>query len=153
MNSGTKLLRWAGGIMIALGAGHLTILTFTAWEDVAGWVEQGVWAAVPLSPGSVDTVPGLENKLAFWGGPGSFAAPMALLGYLIRHLAGRGVTVPAGIGWGVAIWCALGGVLLVPSPFLAGVVPGLLIVLAARKKEARKDGTTVNAGTAREGSR
>ncbi|WP_406232854.1 hypothetical protein [Nocardia sp. NBC_01009] len=41
--------------------------------------------------------------------------------------------MPAGIGWGLAAWCVLGGVLLVPSAFFAGVVPGALIIVAARK--------------------
>ncbi|TXK35545.1 DUF6463 family protein [Nonomuraea sp. C10] len=141
MDSG-KLLRWAGGIMIVMGAGHLAVLATTAWPDVAGWVDRGMWAAVPLLADG-PAVESLRNKVTFWGGPGSFGVPLILLGSLTWHLARRGVAVPAGIGWALALWCALGGVLLVPSPFFAGIVPGLLIVLAARKTgspDARKAG-------------
>jgi hypothetical protein len=144
MNSARRLLRWASGIMLVLGIGHLFLLSFLAWEDIAGWADRGVWAAVPLlaaEGGAGETVASLQNRVAFWGGPGSFAVPLVLLGCLIWHLAGRGVPVPAGIGWGVAVWCAVGGVLLVPSPFFAGTVAGALIIVAARKA-ARPEAAT-----------
>ncbi|WP_454194498.1 DUF6463 family protein [Nocardia sp. Marseille-Q1738] len=136
MNSRTRLLRWASGIMLVLGTGHLILLVLAAWDEITGWVDLGIWAAVPLMDGNaVQTVESLQSKVTFWGGPGSFAVPLILLGFLTRHLAGRGVGVPAGIGWGIAAWCALGGVLLVPSPFFVGIIPGVLIVLAARKED------------------
>jgi hypothetical protein len=50
------------------------------------------------------------------------------------------VAVPAGIGWGLAAWCLVGGVLLVPSPYFAGVAAGALIVLATRKEERSRAG-------------
>ncbi|MEQ4720664.1 DUF6463 family protein [Nonomuraea sp. B19D2] len=137
MNPGKRLLRWASGIMLVLGTGHLSLLALIAWEDITGWLDRGMWAAVPLvltDGGAVQTVESLQNDVIFWGGPGSFAVPLILLGCLTWHLAGRGVAVPAGLGWGLATWCALGGVLLVPSPFFAGVIPGALIILAAQRK-------------------
>nr|WP_055506189.1 DUF6463 family protein [Nonomuraea pusilla] len=136
MKSGKLMLRWASGIMIVLGAGHLSLLAVMAREDVARWVDRGMWAAVPLElsdRGAVQTPASLQNEVTFWAGPGSFAVALILLGCLTWHLAGRGVAVPAAIGWGLAAWCALGGVLLVPSPFFAGTIAGALIVLAARK--------------------
>ncbi|WP_283135883.1 DUF6463 family protein [Rhizohabitans arisaemae] len=134
MNPGKRLLRWAGGIMLALGIGHLALLALSTWEDMTGWVERGMWAAVPLlDGGAVPTVGSLQNKAVFWAGPGGFAVPLILLGCLTWHLAGRGVAVPAGVGWGIAVWCLLGGVLLVPSPFFAGIVAGALVIVAARK--------------------
>ncbi|MFI6734738.1 DUF6463 family protein [Nonomuraea sp. NPDC050451] len=141
MNTGKRLLRWASGIMLVLGAGHLSLLALSAWDEVTGWADRGLWAAVPLDlTGGVQTAESLQNKLAFWAGPGSFAVPLILLGCLIWHLAGRGVAVPAGLGWGVAAWCVLGGVLLVPSPFFAGTVSGALIVVAARRARASSGG-------------
>ncbi|URM92401.1 DUF6463 family protein [Streptomyces sp. MRC013] len=137
MASERRLLRWAGGIMCVLGAGHLALLVLLARESVAGWAERGVWAAVPLLEGAGGpTVESLRNEGAFWAGPGSFSVPLVLLGCLVRHLAGRGVAVPAWTGWGIAAWCLLGGVLLVPSPFFVGAVAGLLVVLAARRRTA-----------------
>ncbi|MGW2558607.1 DUF6463 family protein [Streptomyces sp. NPDC001514] len=138
MNSGKRLLRWASGIMLVLGTGHLSLLALVAWEDISGWVDRGMWAAVPLvlADGGADrTVQSLQNEVTFWAGPGTFAVPLILLGCLIWHLAGRGVAVPAGIGWGLATWCVLGGVLLVPSPFFAGIISGALIIVAARKED------------------
>jgi hypothetical protein len=130
-----RRLRWAGGIMLALGAGHLALATAISWDSVAGWVDRGLWAAVPLLPNADDpTVETVRNSAAFWAGPGSFAVPLILLGGLTWHLARRGVPVPAGIGWGLAAWCLLGGILLVPSPYFAGVVAGALIILAARER-------------------
>ncbi|MFC4059538.1 DUF6463 family protein [Planomonospora corallina] len=136
MKPGKRLLRWASGIMLVLGAGHLSLLALVAREDVIGWVDRGMWAAVPLAladGGAARTVRSLQNDVAFWAGPGSFAVPLILLGCLTWHLSGRGVAVPEGIGWGLAAWCVLGGVLLVPSPFFAGVLSGALIIVAARK--------------------
>jgi hypothetical protein len=136
-NSRTRLLRWASGIIITLGVGHLILLTLVAWTDMAGWAEQGLWAAVPLDladGGASQPIETLQNELTFWAGPGGFAVPQILLGCLIWHLAGREVRVPAGIGWALGAWCLVGGVLLVPSPFFAGVVSGALIIVAARER-------------------
>ncbi|MFI7680273.1 DUF6463 family protein [Actinophytocola sp. NPDC049390] len=124
-------LRWASAIMIAIGVGHLVVLTLTAGEHVGTWVDRGLWSAVPF----LDRDAGVTaDAVTFWAGPGGFAVPLILLGALLWHLAGRGVPVPAGIGWVVAVWALLDGVLLGPSPFFVLVVPGVLIVLAARKR-------------------
>ncbi|GAA3072918.1 DUF6463 family protein [Streptosporangium carneum] len=138
MSSRKRLLRWASGIMVVLGTGHLSLSAIVAWEVVTGWAGRGMWAAVPLvlgGGGAAQAVESFQDRVTFWAGPGSFAVPLILLGGLTWHLAGRGVAVPAGVGWGLVAWCALGGVLLVPSPFFAGVVSGALVILAARKEE------------------
>jgi hypothetical protein len=138
MNTRKRLLRWAAAIMLVLGTGHMFLLALTAWADITGWVDRGIWAAVPLTLAdgdAVQTTESLQNKVTFWAGPGCFAVPLILLGLLIWHLAGRGVPVPAGIGWGLAAWCALGGVLLVPSPFFVGMIAGVLVIVAARAND------------------
>ncbi|KAA1429218.1 DUF6463 family protein [Nocardioides antri] len=125
-----RLLSWASGLLVLLGVGHVVVSVLVDHARVADWLGDGLWATVPLVP--EQTVDEQATVAAFWGGVGSFAVPLVLLGLLVRHLAARGVPVPAWVGWGVAGWCVLGGVMLVPSPFFVGVVPGLLIVLAAR---------------------
>gem|GEM_PF-1348963 len=125
-----RLLGWASGLLLALGAGHVVVSVLESRSRILDWLGEGLWATVPLVP--EQTVDEQAGVAAFWGGVGSFAVPLVLLGLLVRHLAVRGVPVPAWVGWAVAGWCALGGVMLVPSPFFVGVVPGVLIVLAAR---------------------
>jgi hypothetical protein len=144
----TRLLRWASGIMIFLGAGHLSLLTLISWDQFTGWFDRGLWAAVPLDLSDSGT--DLRNEVTFWAGPGSFAVPLVLLGCLTWHLAGRGVTVPAGIGWAVAVWSALAGVLLVPSPYFAGVVAGALVIAAARNDSSAP--ATIAAGHSESGA-
>lgn len=125
-----RLLRIAGAILVALGTGHLALATVLTRATLLGWATDGVWAAVPLLPGA--TPAGARDALAFWGGPGGFAVPLVALGLLLWHLAGCGVRVPAFVGWIVAVWCLVGAVVLVPSPFVVGAVAGMLVVLAAR---------------------
>jgi len=134
MKARRHLLRSASVIMITLGSGHLVLLALFSWADAVDWVRRGIWAAVPLElGGDVERSPAfLQNEVTFWAGPGSFAVPLILLGCLIWHLAGRGDAVPAWLGWGLAIWCLIGGVLLVPSPYFAGVVAGAFVIAAAR---------------------
>ena len=126
-----RLVRIAGAVLVALGAGHLALAAVLTRATLLGWAADGVWAAVPLLPGAAPA--GARDALAFWGGAGGFAVPLVILGLLLRHLAGRGVRVPAFVGWTVAVWCLVGAVLLVPSPFAVGVVAGMLVVLAARR--------------------
>ncbi|MBU2662555.1 hypothetical protein KOI35_03465 [Actinoplanes bogorensis] len=146
--------RIASVILVGLGAGHLTLSIVITHSTVGGWIGRGLWASVPLRPPD----DGLRNGLAFWAGPGSFSVPLVLLGILIWHLAGRGITPPAALGWALAAWCLVGGLLLVPSPFLLGSVAGLLIVRAARKAAkpparpaGETDGGTVAIPAARTG--
>lgn len=134
--------------MLFLGVGHLSLATISGMADIRGWLDRGLWAAVPLGIGEADseqTVESLRNAVTFWAGAGSFAVPLILLGFLTWHLAGRGIALPAGVGWGLAVWCALGGVVLVPSPFVAGAVAGALVVLAAR--ETDREHRPAGAGT------
>ena len=64
MNSGKRMLRWASGIMLVLGAGHLSLLALLTWENVSGWADRGLWAAVPLlDGGAVPTVASLQTRM------------------------------------------------------------------------------------------
>ncbi|MDF5754569.1 DUF6463 family protein [Spongiactinospora sp. TRM90649] len=126
-------LRWASGIMLFLGAGHLSVQTLLSWGVVSGWVDRGIWAAVPIMGAS--TTAALRDAAGFWGGPGSFAVPLILLGCATWRLAARAVPLPAGVGWGLVAWSLISGVILVPSPFAAGSVAGALIIVAARRSD------------------
>lgn len=130
------LLRWASGILIALGLGHLAVVALTAGQHFGAWVDRGLWASVPFMDQEAASA---QDTVTFWAGPGGFAVPQILLGCLVWHLARRGSPVPAGIGWVLAAWGLLDGVLLGPSPFFACLVPGTLIVLAGRKSRQRQE--------------
>lgn len=134
------LARSGSAILIALGAGHLALLALTSREEVANWLKRGVWGAVPLALGERapdQTIGSLRNEVFFWAGVGSFAVPQILLGCLTWQLAGRGVPIPKAIAVGLAAWCGVGGVILVPSPFFAGALAGVLLLLSRRR--ARPD--------------
>ncbi|MER6361861.1 hypothetical protein [Kitasatospora sp. NPDC001527] len=44
----------------------------------------------------------------------------------------QGVAVPRSVGWGLAVWCLTGSVILQPTPLLLGPVPALLLIRSAR---------------------
>jgi len=126
-----RLLQTASGILVFLGTGHLVLASFITSETLTNWVDNGVWAAVPLVGGFAEPS-AARNALAFWAGLGSFAVPLAALGLLVWHLASRSIAIPAFVGWIIAIWCLAGALILVPSPFILGAAAGFLVVLAAR---------------------
>jgi hypothetical protein len=129
-----RALHWASGIMLALGIGHLGLGIIIDRALVAGWLRDGLWATVPLLPDR--TIDSLETTTAFWAGWGSFSVPLILLAGLIWHLAQQGIAVPSWVGWGIVVWTVIGGLMLVPSPFFLGAIPGALVVVAARRQQA-----------------
>lgn len=128
------LLRTASIILGVLGAGHLVLGLVLTRETLARWASDGVWAAVPLL-GSAESLDSARNALAFWAALGSFSMPQVALALLIWHLAGRGIRVPASIGWIIAVWSLIAALILVPSPFILITVAGVLVIIAARRPE------------------
>ena len=126
-----RMLQTASGILVFLGIGHLVLASVLTSATLTNWINNGMWAAVPLM-GSFAEPGTARNALAFWAGLGSFAVPLATLGLLVWHLASRSIPVPAFVGWIIAVWCLAGALILVPSPFLLGAAAGVLLVLAAR---------------------
>ncbi|MFD4420299.1 hypothetical protein ACFWN7_02200 [Agromyces sp. NPDC058484] len=129
-----RMLRVAGVLLVLLGFGHLVVMGVVAGSRMAVWATTGFWAAVPLMQGPNAGDASFRNALAFWGGVGSFAVPLIVLGALLWWGAGRGFVPPAWSGWVLAAWFAVAAVLLVPSPMVVGVASGVLIVLAARRR-------------------
>jgi hypothetical protein len=125
-------VRVAAGILVTLGVGHLALTGAVAGARMAGWVESGLWGAVPLRLGADPGETALRDSAAFWSGLGSFAVPLVTLGLLLWWLSGRGIVPPAFVGWTLAAWFVVGGVVLVPSPMVVGALAGLLLVVAAR---------------------
>ncbi|WP_418957742.1 DUF6463 family protein [Streptomyces tritici] len=119
--------RWAGRTLMILGAVHLVVLGAQNLDFVDEWFTGALWGL----PREEFIHPSGANG-AFWSSIGSFAVPMMLLGALVADLARRSVTVPASIGWGLAVWCVVGAAILEPTPMLLGLVPAALLIRQAR---------------------
>lgn len=88
------------------------------------------WAAWLAGPFRTESLPP-EAVAQFWGLPGGFVIPGALLGLLIVRAGRRGAAVPGSVGWVMGLW-ALACVWIVgPSGFLLLLVPAALLILAA----------------------
>jgi hypothetical protein len=127
--------RIAAAIMIVLGAGHfisLIVLGGGAGDAMLRWVDEGLWAAVPVTMEPPTTTAALENEVTFWAGLGSFSVPLTVLGGLLWAQARRGISPPPWVGWTLIAWFGVNTVLLVPSPSVLGVAAGVLLVLGAR---------------------
>ncbi len=127
--------RIAAAIMMVLGAGHfMTLVVFGEGASAAmlQWVDEGLWAAVPVTLEPALTTAALENEVTFWAGLGSFSVPLTVLGGLLWALSSRSSSAPQWVGWTMIAWFAVNTVLLVPSPSVLGVIAGVLLVLSAR---------------------
>jgi hypothetical protein len=115
-----NLSAWGGLLAVCGGVFHTVVAALMRQEVWAQIVDEGFLSTVPLYP-SADRLPMAE---AFWFSPGSFGVPLLLLGSLVTWLTRRGERVPGWLGWGVAVWAVLLGLL---SGFDAGTMILLLI--------------------------
>ncbi|QJW35889.1 DUF6463 family protein [Cellulosimicrobium protaetiae] len=132
-----RTARVAAGTLVALGSGHLAVVTTVGRDRLAAWADSGLWAAVPLFPGPDPSATTLQDQAAFWSGVGSFAVPLVALGGLVWWLAGKGTIPPTPLGWALVAWFAVGAIVLVPSPMILGALAGALLVVAARLSRPR----------------
>lgn len=87
------------------------------------------WLAGPLRT----TEATLDEAVQFWGLPGGFVLPGALLAVLLIQRGRKGGRSPAAFGPVLGLW-ALGCVwILGPSGFLFLLVPAALLVLASAR--------------------
>ncbi|MGI5346752.1 DUF6463 family protein [Streptomyces sp. CA-250714] len=119
--------RWAGRILMFLGAVHLIVLGAQNVQYIDEWFNGTLWGL----PRDEFIHPRGANG-AFWSSIGSFAVPMMLLGALVSDLARRRIALPASIGWGLAVWCAVSAAILEPTPMLLGLIPAVLLIREAR---------------------
>lgn len=86
----------------------------------------GDWLAGPLRSSSVT----MAEAAQFWGLPGGFVVPGAILGLLIIRLGRRGQMLPAYVGWVLALWAAVCLWMIGPSGFVFVLVPATLLIIA-----------------------
>lgn len=123
-----NLSAWGGILAVCGGLFHVVVSALMRQEVWAQIAEEGFLNTVTLNP-SADRLAVVE---AFWFSPGSFGVPLFLLGSLVTWLTRRGERVPAWLGWGVAAWAVLIGLL---GGFDTGTIMllliGVLLVLGA----------------------
>ncbi|HEY9368907.1 DUF6463 family protein [Streptomyces sp.] len=129
-NTPSNTTRWAGRILAFLGAAHLLINGLLIRDRMPEWLD-GALVALPA-----DRLHALPPALgAFWAVPGSFGLPLLLLGLLVARLARTGIPVPAYVGWGLAAWAVVTGLILLPSPFPLALIPAAMLIAAARRAD------------------
>jgi hypothetical protein len=117
-----RLITTAGWSLLTIAALHtLVFASHPYWDD---------WFAGPTRTG---TLP-LDAVVQFWGLPGGFVAPGALLALLTIRLGRRGETLPAYIGWALALWAASCIWIVGPSGFLLVLVPAVLLIVASARE-------------------
>ncbi|WP_052407674.1 hypothetical protein [Allokutzneria albata] len=111
----------AGWITLFLGALHTVLTLVLAFPHLVGGQ---LW----FPPGGL-AEPSKATAM-FWISLGSFGVPFALLGAMVLRAGER---VPAFVGWGIAVWALVCAAILEPTPFVLAVIPGVLLIRAARK--------------------
>lgn len=91
------------------------------WDD---------WLAGPLR----QSTPTFEEAVQFWGLPGGFVVPGALLALMILREGHHGRALPTPIGWVLAVWAAACLWVVGPSGFVLVLVPAVLLILASRRR-------------------
>ncbi|MEV5983224.1 DUF6463 family protein [Streptomyces sp. NPDC052114] len=122
-NPGTNTAVRAGRILVALGALHLLVLGAQNAGHFGAWFSGDLWGL----PREEFVEPSGAGG-AFWISLGSFAVPLLLLGLLVAHLGRLGVRVPSSVGWGLAVWSAVGAVVIEPTPMLLVLIPAVLLI-------------------------
>lgn len=94
------------------------------------------WQAWLAGPFRTDPLPA-DALVQFWGLPGGFVVPGALLSLLILAAGRRGSMVPGYVGWVLALWALVCLWIVGPSGFVLLLVPATLLILAAARARRR----------------
>lgn len=127
------MLRWAGYGMIGMGMLHMLVLGMDALPQLSSWLTGGLWTLEHWQPALTQSQAVLAGNAVFHSTLGSFALPMIVFGFLVLWMDRRGLVPPAFVGWGIGAWAVLAGLVMEPSGYPLGLIPAVLLVLAARK--------------------
>ncbi|WP_214321807.1 hypothetical protein [Nonomuraea sediminis] len=121
----------AGGILVFLACLHLVSTALLSMEHIPGWFRGELWFFPPGPDDFAHLAPGVG---AFWLVWGSFGVPLGLVGALVVGLGRRGQVPGAYLGIVVTLWALSSAAVLEPSPFVLAVIPGVMLLAAARKR-------------------
>ena len=125
-HGGRRMVRWAGYLTVAIGAGHLVLATaLTAPEHADAWFSREIWGEdlTSMSPAHG----------AYWLTFGSFGIPQVVIGRQVLWLERRVLVPPTFIAWGLAATGVLCGVIFGPAPWPIDLVAAGLLLAAARQ--------------------
>lgn len=122
--------------IIGLSLVHMLVLGTDALGYLPGWLKLELWTLEHWKPLAEQSSAVALGGAAFWSTLGSFAAPAAILGGLVLHMAVRGHRVPVAVGWALLVWLILAALVVEPSGFPAGVLIAALLVVALHRQTA-----------------
>ncbi|WP_286213364.1 MULTISPECIES: DUF6463 family protein [Mycolicibacterium] len=124
-----NITAWGGRLAVVGAVAHVSLAAKArkpVWSQIA---DEGIVNTVTLEP----TPEQLDKAEAFWFSPGSFGVPFGLLGALVLHMTRRGQPVPRWLGWTIAAWAGVAGVMLPKSGAWAIFTAGALLIAGNRK--------------------
>jgi hypothetical protein len=131
---GTRMVKWAGRLIVLYGAAHaLGALTAEGAARHAGaWVSGELWGE-----DLADMSPAMS---AYWLTVNSFSVPLIVVGLTVLWLDRRGITPPPFIAWTLGIWTVIDAVILLLTPWPILLLANILLLIGARR--ARHDSAT-----------
>ncbi|GLQ11305.1 hypothetical protein GCM10007913_32370 [Devosia yakushimensis] len=130
--TGAAQLKWAGYTMVGIGILHLVVLGLDVVPLLGDWLRGALWTPAHWQPLASQAPELLIGNAAFHSTIGSFAGPVIVFGFLLLWMERRAIVPPAFLGWGLGVWAAIAALVMEPSGYPLGLIPAVLIVLAAR---------------------
>ena len=114
-----RSFQWSGGIIAAIGAGHLAAALVGSAPHFRDWLALGLWGRY-----LEDT----ESANDFWGSVGGFGWPLFIVGLVVLWMNRNGVIPPKFLAWTVMGWGAVMTYIVEPTPGPAVVIAGILML-------------------------
>ncbi|NEW37743.1 hypothetical protein GV794_10740 [Nocardia cyriacigeorgica] len=121
------MINWAGRILAFLGAVHLTAATVFSYRHFAEWLSFGLWSL----DADITELPAPIG--GFWFGPGSFGAPLLLLGVMVIWMDRRAITPPAFLALALLAWTAVCALIFEPAPWVAATAAAVMLLVGIRR--------------------